>query len=271
MRKILCPTDFSSQAINATLYAAKFAQATNSELIIFHVESIFKLTPMELLRGKGMTVAALNDQLEVQSQEITTSFKISCYADVELSGHSLPSVIDEKADAFDLILMGTHGMSDYFDFFMGSDTYKVIKQTSTPVLLIPVTCEYSPISKIIFATDILKGEYFPLRKLVDWAKLLESKVRILQVVPGHYKHETEVDLKRTQTEISDFYENEIALEFDTIWSQEIGNSIHSYVLRTESDALALCTRSYGIIEGLFHKSVTKLISSIAEYPVFVFH
>jgi hypothetical protein len=226
---------------------------------------------MEILRGKEMTVAALNDQLEVQSREISKSFKISCYADVELSGHSLPSVIDEKADGFDLILMGTHGASDYFDFFLGSDTYKVIKQTSTPVLLIPSSCEYSPITKIIFATDILKGEYIPLRKLVDWAKLLESKVSILQVVEGHYKHEIEIALKRTQTEIKDFYENEIALEFDTIWSQEIANSIHGYVVRTQSDALALCTKSYGVIDGIFHKSVTKFISNIAEYPVFVFH
>jgi hypothetical protein len=90
-------------------------------------------------------------------------------------------------------------------------------------------------------------------------------------VPGHYAHELEEKLKRSQLEIKDLYGDEVLLEFDTIWSTEIASSIHSYMLRSESDALALCTRPHGFIESLFHKSVTKVISSIARYPVFVFH
>lgn len=271
MRKILCPTDFSEPAINAMGYAAKFAQATNAELILLNVQSIFNLSPSELVRGKGLTIAAINEQLENQCSEISHTFKISCYPEVKLSGRNLASVIDEKAIGFDMIVMGTNGVSDYFEFFTGSDTYKVIKGASSPVLLIPAACAYSPISRIVFSVDLQKGENFPLRELVNWAKLLKSDILFLQVVQGHYSHEIEVELKRSELEIKDFYKDEISLQFDTIWSSEIASSIHSYMLRTESDALALCTRHHGFIEGLFHKSVTKVLSAIARYPVFVFH
>jgi len=271
MLRILCPTDFSQSAINAMSYAAKFAQTTNAEIILLNVQSIFTLTPNELVRGKELTIAAINEQLESQCKEISRNFKISCYAEVELSGRSLSSVIDEKSIGFDLILMGTNGVSDYIEFFTGSDTYKVIKRASTPVLLIPTECDYSPISSIVYSVDLQKGENFPLRELINWAKLLKNNVCVLQVVQGHYSHEIEAELKRSQTEIKDFYGDEVPLQFDTIWSNEVASSIHSYMLRTESDALALCSRHHGFIEGLFHKSVTKVLSSIARYPVFVFH
>jgi nucleotide-binding universal stress UspA family protein len=272
MLKILCPTDFSEPAINAMGYAAKFAQATNAELILLNVQSIFNLTPNELVRGKGPTLAAINEQLESQCKEISRTFKISCYAEVELSGRSLASVIEQKSLDFDLILMGTNGIADYIEFFTGSDTYKVIKAVSIPVLLIPTECAYSPISSIVYAVDLQTGENFPLRELLHtWAKLLKSRICILQVIQRHHNPEIEKELKRNQLEIKDFYGEEVPLQFDTIWSSEIASSIHSYMLRTESDALALYGKHHGFIEGLFHKSVTKVLSSIARYPVFVFH
>lgn len=271
MLRILCPTDFSDSARNAIRYAAKFAQKTGAEVIIFHVESIFALTPIEIIRGKEMTVDAINSRLEMDCKEISLAFKISCYADVQLSGQSLASVIDVKAKEFDLILMGTEGVTDYYDFFIGSQTYQVIKRSSTPILLIPAECDYSPITKIVFSVDLLSEENFPIRDLVNWAKRLECNISFLQVVQGQYRHDTEVALKRIQTELKDLYENEIQLQFETVWSDEIASTIHSYILRNQSDALALSTRHYGFIEKLFHKSVIKVISAIAKYPVFVFH
>ena len=271
MRKLLCPTDFSQAAINGMAYAAKFAQATQAELILLNVQSTFDLSPAELLRGKALTVAAANDQLEDQCKEISRTFKISCYPEVALSGRTLAAAIDEKSGGFDLIVMGTDGVSGYYEFFTGSDTYKVIKRTSVPVLLVPAECTFTPLSRVVYAVDLQKGEYFPLRELVGWAKYLGSEICVLQVVQGHYSQEVEAGLRRSELEIKDFFGGEIPLRFDTLWSQEVASSIHSYMLRTDSDALALCARHHGVIEGLFHKSVTKVLSAIARYPVMVFH
>jgi nucleotide-binding universal stress UspA family protein len=271
MLKILCPTDFSEPAINAMQFAAKYAQATDAELVLFNVQSVFNVTPIEMVRGKAPTMAAINDQLEDQCRQISQTFKISCYPEVELSGRGLVSVIDEKSAGFDLIIMGTSGVSDYYEFFTGSDTYKVIKGTATPVLLVPKECAYGPISKIVYAVDLQKAENFPLQKLMAWATLLKSEIKILQIVKSHYDPKKGAEIKRSHAEIEDFYGEVVPISFEIIWSDEIASSIHSYMVRTESDSLALCTRHHGFIEGLFHKNVTRMISAIAIYPVFVFH
>jgi hypothetical protein len=46
MKKILCPTDFSETAHNAIAYAAKLAKATNCELTLLNVQSMFDFTPV---------------------------------------------------------------------------------------------------------------------------------------------------------------------------------------------------------------------------------
>ncbi len=271
MKKILCPSDFSDTAQHGVAYAAKFAQATGSELILFHVQSRFDLTPLEILRGKELTMQAVSNQLEEQSREISKEFKISCYADVALSGRPFGQVINEKAQEDDLIIMGTNGADDYYQFFTGSNTYKVIRQSSTPLLLVPNEVDYASISKIVYAFDLLHARNYPLHQLMFWAKALHSEVCAIQVVQEHYTHELEMKLKKGQDEIKSVFDGDVSLQFETLWSDEIASTIHSYMVRTKSDALALCTQHYSFIEKIFHKSVIKYITSIARYPVFVFH
>ena len=65
--------------------------------------------------------------------------------------------------------------------------------------------------------------------------------------------------------------SDINFKFDSIRSSEIAPSINSYIHRNENDVLALCTVNRNFMAELFHKSVVKIISEIANYPVFVFH
>jgi len=105
MKKILCPTDFSETAHTAIAYAAKLARAINAELTLLNVQSLFEYTPVELVRGKEMTIAGAAERLEAQSREVSRAFKISCYAEVEPSFSKLSTIITRKAKQFDLVVM----------------------------------------------------------------------------------------------------------------------------------------------------------------------
>src|SRR5690349_2271872 len=109
MKKILCPTDFSETAQSAIAYAAKFAQVTHCDLTLLNVQSVFDFTPVEVLRGKRMTIASIAEHLETESRQISKTFKINCYAEVESSSSRLSSVIHDKAKGYDLIVMGSDG------------------------------------------------------------------------------------------------------------------------------------------------------------------
>jgi nucleotide-binding universal stress UspA family protein len=271
MKKILCPTDFSDVAENAIGYAAKIAQAIGAELVLLNIQSLFERSPKEIVFGDSHTMEKAAFKLEILSREIASAFKISCYSDVEPSIDPLSSIISENARNADLIVMGTNGANDLYQYFMGSNSYNVALKTSAPILLIPEECSYNQINRILYAFDYLHERTLPLLQLIPWIEKLKCDLSVLQVMEESYSEDAELDLESLQLLFEARYSDRISLVFERVRSSEIAFSIHSHVLKTNADILALCTRHHSLVERLFHKSVIKKISAIASYPVLIFH
>lgn len=272
MKKLLCPIDFSDTANNAIVYAAKLAKKINAGLTLMYVQVLADLTIEQAMWGKEMNLQAAMARLESKSEEVTKVFKIPCGFDVDTATLSLSHVISSRAIAYDLIVMGTHGTSNISQFFTGTHTYKVIREAQVPVLLVPAETGYSEIREIVFAFDYLNFKQLPLSQLMNFHHLLGTKLTVLEVVSTPYEHATENALEEIQQQVRQFYSEEgDAIRFDTIYSDEPASSIHSYMVRNQSELLALCSLNYTLSERLFHKSVIKAIAGIASYPVYVFH
>lgn len=271
MKKIICPTDFSETAQNGIVYAAKFAHHIGAQLTLFNVQSLFNITPLDVVQGKMQRVSAYKDLLEEQSYEISSTFKISCYAEVQPTSTSLAKTIAEKATEYDLIIMGTNGADDLFQFLAGSHTYNAVLKTNVPAILIHNGCMYSEIKNIVYAFDYLRERKLPVKQLLPFISMLKAQLTVLQIMEEAYSKELDEYLKELQEILQNEYEGSIELQFDTIRSSTIATSIDSYIKNKQPDALAVCTVNRNFIQTLFHKSVIKNLSSISEYPVFVFH
>lgn len=271
MKRILCPTDFSDAAHGAIAYAAKLAQKTNCELTLLHIQSVFDRNPVQILTGNQAITAEITEHLEAQSREVSKSFKISCYAEVATSFSKLSSAIREKGKDYDLIVMGSDGPDDLYQFFGGSNTYNAIAKSDVPVLVIPVGHDYAEIKTIVYAFDYLKERTLPLTRLIPWVKTLECKLTVLQVMEEAYSKDAEDDLKELQVIIRNLYGDDLNYTYDTIRSSDIAQSINSYILTNQPDALALCSVDRNLLGRIFHKSIIKNISAVCSYPVFVFH
>ena len=271
MKKILCPTDFSDTAHNAIAYAAKLAQATDCQLTLLNVQSVFDVTPVELVRGKDLTFETAYERLEAQSLEISKAFKISCYAQIEPAARKLSSVIRDKAQEYDLIVMGSDGPDDLYQFFNGSNTYNAIVKSKTPILVVPADHVYGEIKTMTYAFDYLRERSLPLSRLIPFMKAVKCTLTILQVMEEGFSEEAEDDLKELQFIIRNIHRDDITFTYETIRSSDVAQGINSYILRSQPDALALCSVHRNVIETLFHKSLIKKISAACSYPVFVFH
>ncbi len=271
MKKILCPTDFSTAAHDAIAYAAKLAKATGCSLTLLHVKSVFDYSFAEILESNRESVEAVAEQLEAQCTEICRTFKISCDAKITSKVSKLGQVIGEVGNSYDLIVMGSNGAEDLYQFFSGSNTYNAIVKSETPVLLIPEGYTYCEIRAMIYAYDYFRERNLPLTRLLPFIKALNCKLTVLQVMEEAQSKIAEEDLKELQFIIKELNRDELNFEFDTIRSGEVAQSINSYILRNQPDALVLCSIHRNLIENLFHKSIIKNISAISNYPVFVFH
>ncbi len=268
MKKILCPTDFSDTADKAVAYAAKLCKQFGAELTLLNVQSVFSLTE-EVIKGKYLATEPIRERLDEQCYQVMQVFKISCLSEVAASNSSLSDIITQRGKNFDLIVMGTNGADDYYQFFFGSRSYAVAKESLVPVLLIPSGCSYQDISSLVFAFDYEKEQDLPMKQLISFTNSVKAKVTVLQV-KDHYQREAEVNAKEIQERTKMFY-NLSDIVFDTIFSNEVSDSINNYVIKTKADALALCSVQHTIIEAIFHESVIKTLSSMVSYPIFIFH
>ncbi len=270
MVKILCPTDFSEAAEQAVTYAAQLARKAEGEITLLNVQSLSALSPVEVIRGKRMSLKAAEDRLEDQCNEITKVFKIPAYGAVETTKRSFADRMARKSAEYDLIVMGTNESNDHHQFFFGSKAYQVVKESFVPVLLVPEGCIFHPVSVIVFAFDYEQERKLPIIQLTQWAKLLSSTICVLQVDKIPATLETEQIAMAMQRQIK-FYHDHVSIHFDTIYSDDLTETINEYVIRSGADILALCTTHHTFIEKLFHRSVIKSVSAIARYPVFIFH
>src|SRR5204863_4394030 len=109
-----------------------------------------------------------------QSLAITNTYKIPCYAEVQPSATSLAKTIADKANGYDLVIMGTNGADNLFQFFYGSNAYNAILITNIPVLLIPESCPYTEIENIAYAYDYLSERKLPIQQLIPLISMLEA-------------------------------------------------------------------------------------------------
>ncbi|RFS15544.1 universal stress protein [Emticicia sp. C21] len=142
IENILFPTDFSETANNALLIAINIAKRDQAALHLLHI-IVPKCNDISFDRRPEVW-QALEQQnkkgLKKLSVALEKQYNITVYAHTSISDIHAAECIEQFAERLnvDLIVMGTHGLSGTRDFFMGSNTYTVMRNVACPVLAIPV-------------------------------------------------------------------------------------------------------------------------------------
>lgn len=142
-KKILVPVDGSHRAQTAAQHAAELAGKMDATLVLFHVIPI-----MPVYTGRYGQVndaySLINDQLEESGKEILerTEKEIAPYQinKVEtkiVRGIPAQEICQEAADGgYDLLVMGSRGLSDIKGYLMGSVSNRVSRHAPCPVLIV---------------------------------------------------------------------------------------------------------------------------------------
>jgi len=270
MRKILCPVDFSTTADHAVATAAKLAQKTGSQLDLFNVQSALKMSPSELLMGAAVKVAGTTNRLEELTSQISRVYKISCYGYVQPSSRSLPQVISEVGDSYDLLVMGTDGADQTYDAIFGTNSYQVASQSSVPILLLPSDYEYEGFSNIVFAMDYFHHLTSPPEQLIKWTDLFGARLTFLQVMTEEYRHQHDGKVNEAQRLLKRILDKQHQ-NFKTFYSDRPVEGIIDYIKANECSILALCFRHHSFFEKLLHQNVIKDLCALTPCPLFIFH
>jgi nucleotide-binding universal stress UspA family protein len=162
IKNILVPTDFSELSADATGTAVAMCKRHNATLHILHVvENRFLSAPPDANMAAVYIVPELEktgaENLAELEKKIKSKQGVNIVTYLEFGNPS--DVIRDKAMdlSVDLIVMGTHGASGLREFFIGSNAYNVIKNTTIPVLTIPGKKKIMDFKRILFPIRATKG------------------------------------------------------------------------------------------------------------------
>ena len=277
--KILCPVDFSSASLNAMEFAAEIGAQHQATLTLFHVfdEDEFEQAladgnmPKQYRRDEVDDLAqyaeAMLQRLADEVAQITPSLQ---QCDYILTDGPLEQHIVEYAEdnGYALIVMGTSGVKNVFEEYVGSTTVKTIERARCPVLCVPQQASYQSFRKVVYATDYQVEDTPVLRQLIA---LLEPYHPTVDVV-----HITEDDNIREEAVYQDFI-NEMRntlryedVHFSQVVYEDVVHGIDHYVIEQQADLVAMLYEPENFLIKFFRESKVEKLAYFATYPMLIY-
>ncbi|MEL6810314.1 MAG: universal stress protein [Bacteroidota bacterium] len=275
MRKILIPTDFSENAMNAIRYALEVFKFDTSQFVVMNAfaDDVYENTremPRAFFEEYKQKVEEATDR---QLQKVVAKMlEISPNPKHEYSHVSVfDSLVDAANDLansenMDVIVMGTKGKTDDRDITFGSQTLQVIKYVKCPVLLVPAGYHNGPLKNILFPTDYMVPYKRRELKLVSTvAKNFGSKIHLLHLSKAK-------DLTHRKLDNRSFLEctmDENMVSFIDIPGEDITGAIHSQITEQNPDLLVMVNSRHSYMESLLYRSTIEKIGLHIKIPFLV--
>ncbi|QED37214.1 hypothetical protein FK178_05590 [Antarcticibacterium arcticum] len=274
LAKILLLTDFSEVSENATWYALKIAGITQATVNILHVVNTpvdWNVISIEKEKLYPETRAEISDA-KIKLNSITRRFEDKGIITHPLLVYNLGAEnIAEyiKFDEIDLIVMGSHGSKGIMDFSLGSNTQKIIRSVSKPILIVKNAPGRDEIGKMVFASTFGEKQKNAFKKVLGLSALLSAPLDLLYVnTPYNFKETQETDMLFSQ-----FCEGEQKdlCRTNIINANNEIRGIKYFMEKEEIDIFSIATGSKSGLAQFFIPSLTETLINHMEVPVLSIH
>lgn len=272
MKKVLCPTDFSSTSLNAVDFAANFCKRANFQLILLNVFTEDEFLKVVDKQYAGKNFNELKSQAEDKLQKICDlaekDFRIR--VSYLLRVGELTDILEEMGEdkSFDYLMMGTTGVSNMREAYIGSNTVKAIERVKTPIICVPHKAEIEPLDYMVYATDFTEEDKIILQELVSFAVMFNSRLKVVHVTPK-MNDLSKSEFSEFKNELSSFVSYS-KISFHLIEGKDVAAALDHYMLENQADMLILFKKRRTFFESLIHKSISKRMSYLTDYPLMIF-
>jgi len=182
MKNILVPTDFSQHAAFAFDAAVQLARKFDAivHLITIPAEGFIASEGSKGEPGSPAESEArhLEQKMEAWSAP-HTDISFRYYVGYGKLFDTLSQYVDNHG--IELIVMGSHGASGKSEYFVGSNTQKVVRSVHCPVLVIKDKLEDIKFDKVIFASNFHKNEEATFLAFKDFIKHFVPEIHLVMV------------------------------------------------------------------------------------------
>ena len=274
MKKILLPTDFSDNSIQAIGYALKIFKNVKCKFYLMHTYMPPVYNAEYLVGSPGLI--GLGDVMQETSMTQLEKLKSRLEKEYSNPNHSLVihtafnTLVNEvmetvESEGIDLVVMGTKGVTGAEEILFGTNTVHVIRKANCPVLVVPPNFEYENPMEILFPTDyeiIYKKE--KLSPLLDIANEYGSQINVLHVSTGY---ELTPDQEKQKKGLEKILGNKAL--FHNVPNNEIIDAINAFQAKEKINMLVMVQNKHTFMERLFIEPVIKKIGFHVTIPFLV--
>ncbi len=275
MEKIIIPTDFSENALNAARYTLELFKYFKCEIIIVHafadevyakkeikLQSVFKDVKKEIQKNS-------NKALQKFKAEVTKSFQNPKHqiATISVFG-SLVDVVNDlvEKENIDLVAMGTKGKTNDRKITFGSNTLQVIKYVKSPVLAVPESYHEILPKNILFPSDYMMPYKQRELKLVSLvAERITAGIQFLHISKIDSLSKRQLDNKEL-LELA-FAKNKVS--FLTGSGNEVTESINRFIEDYDIDLLVMVNSRHSYLENILYTSTLEKIGLHIKIPFII--
>ncbi|MBO0343292.1 MAG: universal stress protein [Bacteroidota bacterium] len=280
-KRIILPTDFSKNSWNAIAYALKVFKDVPCDFFVLNSYQVGASGLSTKMAGANDT--RLYNLIKEQSErdlkrELAKIKKLDKNPEHTFITRSLADTLVNAIgktvynEEIDYIIMGTKGASGLKEVFMGSNTYKIIKEIDfCPVLAVPDDYETDgKIDSILLATGYEHlFESYELKPVLNFAEHFNAKLWIthvgsLDALTSEQKASKISLEKRLKTINFEFVE----VEKDTSVNQTIQNVVDK---DNTIDMVVMINQDHSFFERLTREPVIKKVSFNSKVPFLVVH
>lgn len=272
MRKILVPTDFSENAMNAIHYALELFKYERSDFFIMHAYQDEIYADTSLLNQKSLekVTQIISEKSQKQLENILKKIKeISPNPRHTYTIVSSNSMLIDEADKIvddeniDIIVMGTRGETNDRELTFGSHTLQVLKYVQCPVLAIPENYKYSQPKHIVFPTNyMIPYKRRELKLLSEMASPYRAEIDMLYISKSDKLSIRQEDNKQFIKEGL----SKNSLNFKTINNKNITNTIYKYLEENKIDMLVMVNTRHSFLESILFQSTIDKMSLHIRIP-----
>ncbi|MEQ8470854.1 MAG: universal stress protein [Marinoscillum sp.] len=247
MKRILVPTDFSDQAMFATVAAAGLAAKVGAEILLFHV--------LDEPEDTKELAVKLDRVLKHSSLAGVTHHY------VQTLGDTIEEIAEEKAD---LIVMGSEGASGLESFFIGTNAEKVAKKASCPVIIIKSRTDLTRIKKIVFPTNMHKEDEEILGYVKELQSFHKAHLHLVKVFDDLITPES--DVKKRLKDYAEFHKIK-DYSVKAIPGTDEADEILEYSESLNADLIAIATHDRKGLDRIFAGHISGEVINESRIPI----
>lgn len=276
MKKILVPTDFTPTAENAIETARLLAKKNGAEILFLNVIEINSGDSLNTTGGAS-AAASFTDGILIQEsikrseEEMYRMVEVSKFQGITSSyeirlgnpfGHIFSAIEDHDID---FIVMGTKGASGLSEILIGSNTEKVARKATCPVLTIKESLTENTFKEVVYATNFGDNEEGVVAAIKELQASFNSNVHLVWInTPNDFKSDS------TTRPLLDKFVADHKLENSTthVYSDIIAeDGIRNFAEYIDAGLIVMGTNSYTGLSRLIRGSVAEDMINHAVRPV----